>query len=128
MQSPPRMSIVKYLEKVHPREMVGKLKQRLTIIMGMAKLEELPVSTDDPENEHKAYELLGWAIMRVELITEFNKELMQWATNYTAYIPWAKELWELREHMNKQANLARELIRTIILRKYKKKIEKNGPV
>lgn len=124
MNKQTRISIKKYFERVRPREVVPKLKKRLTIIMDMSRLEELPVNADDPENEHKAYELLGWAIMRTELIAEFNRELMQWATGYTAYIPWAKELWELREQMQKQANLARELIRAITLRKYQKEKEK----
>lgn len=119
-----KISIRSYLDKVRPREKVPELVKRLKIIMDMARINNLPDNINDPENEHKAYELLGMAVMRSELIYEFNRELMEWACNYTCIVPWAKELWELKEHMKNQADLARELIRAIVLQKYQKEKEK----
>lgn len=76
----------------------------------------LDFNTEIDSEPVDAYRMLGKVTIRIQLIEELNKFIMEHATTFSCAMPWARELWELREHCKKQAMLSTEMARALIFR------------
>jgi hypothetical protein len=98
-----------YLNKIksdHTRQAIAKKLRR---IMSLST-EETKGSTID------AFRLLGKATLQVQLITELNTFIMGHITSYMMTTPWAKELWEYREHYVQLVKLSNDMCRALIFK------------
>ena len=99
-----------YLNKIksdHTRQAIAKKLRR---IMSLST-EETKGSTID------AFRLLGKATVQLQLITELNKFVMDNVSCYSSMItPWAKELWEYREHYMALVDLSTKMSKALIFK------------
>lgn len=108
-RKPQLTSLSVYLKKIksdHAREAIAKKLRRI-----------MSLSTDETKGSTiDAYRMLGKATLQVQLITELNKFIMDHVTCYMMITPWAKELWEYREHYNELVKLSNDMSRALIFK------------
>ena len=69
-----------------------KIKDR--IVKMYKELSSIPSQPDSEPMDY--YRHLGMQTIRLDLITDLNKFIMEHACNFSCLIPWCKELWEMR--------------------------------
>lgn len=109
-QNKPLTSLRIYLERIksdHTREAISKKLKRIISLSPV----EIDGSTVD------AYRILGKATIQLQLITELNKFVMDNVSCYSSMItPWAKELWEYREHYMALVDLSTKMSKALIFK------------
>lgn len=109
-QNKPLISLRIYLERIksdHTREAISKKLKRIISLSPV----EIDGSTVD------AYRILGKATVQLQLITELNKFVMDNVSCYSSMItPWAKELWEYREHYMALVDLSTKMSKALIFK------------
>lgn len=109
-QNKPLISLRIYLERIkydHTREAISKKLKRIISLSPV----EIDGSTVD------AYRILGKATIQLQLITELNKFVMDNVSCYSSMVtPWAKELWEYREHYMALVDLSTKMSKALIFK------------
>ena len=109
-QNKPLISLRIYLERIksdHTREAISKKLKRI-ISLGTPETEGSTVDT---------YRILGKATIQLQLIIELNKFVMDNVSCYSSMItPWAKELWEYREHYMALVDLSTKMSKALIFK------------
>lgn len=101
-------SLSVYLKRVksdQARESIAKKLKRV-----------LDLNTEVDSEPVDAFRMLGKVTIRIQLIEELNKFIMEHATTYSYAMPWARELWELREHCRELVGTSTQMCRALIFK------------
>jgi hypothetical protein len=105
----PRTSLSVYLNKIKSEHARKAIAIKLKRIMSLSTEETKGTTVD-------AYRILGKATLQIQLITELNQFIMSHVTCYMYITPWAKELWEYREHYQSMIKLSTDMSRALIFK------------
>jgi hypothetical protein len=95
-----------YLKKVQNPEAKTAIAKKLKMIFSMhSEFDSDPVDY---------YRYLGVQTIRLQLIKEVNKMIMDHIGKYLTMVPWALELWELKEECKNLIKTTEEMLRSLI--------------
>jgi hypothetical protein len=101
-----KRSIRSYLDQIKD----DKIKDRIIIMY--KELSGIPTQPDSQPMDY--YRHLGMQTVRLDLVTELNKFIMEHACNYSFHLPWCKELWEMRCNTIEIISSVNAIIRALI--------------
>ena len=108
----------KYLDAIFNEEVKKMAVKKIKRAYALKK--EFPIECDASDvTLSKALELYASVVMTEKFIIEANKFIMDHATSYQIMKPWAKELHEYWQLVQRQIELAEQLIRAVIQQREK---------
>jgi hypothetical protein len=99
-------SLKYYLEKVTDPKAKKAIAKKLKMVLSM--------HSDFDSDPIDYYRYLGVQTLRLVLIKEVNKMIMEHIGRYTIYTPWARELWELKVACEQLLETTEQLLRSLI--------------
>jgi hypothetical protein len=107
MIDPKRLQPLSYYlnQAMHP-DAKKAITKKLKLIFSMHV--EFEIETAD------YYRYLGVQIIRLQLVTETNKMIMDHIGRYTCLIPWARELWEFKGLCETLIRNTEEMLRSLL--------------
>jgi hypothetical protein len=116
-----RLSTLKYyLEKVTDPKAKKAIAKKLKMVLSMHSEFD-----SDPIDYYRYY---GVQAIRLILIKEVNKMIMDHIGRYTYLIPWARELWELKVACEQLLGTTEQMLRSLIAHDNPSGLYSGGPL